>query len=191
MFQPLWFFFSSGLAWSYGMIWFSEELLLVISFLLFCFMVNQLVKVDFAEFVASRNAQTQQHVFVTAKQYLLRDLRKQKENQGAAGLVVAQAVKAFLIQSVIEVSRLEQYIQVNKLQAATASIKDMMHAEQSYVKALTIVAFSSIQACLEKELILKKKLLLADIIFKINSNINNSFITAYYGLVSVVCSKLQ
>lgn len=186
-----WFFISSGLFWSYLLVWFNDELLLIVSFLLFCLMVNQLIGVDFVEFIASRNAQVQQHVFVVSKQYILRDLRQQKENNKAAVLVAAQVVKVFLMQSVTEVLRLDNYIQINKLQAAAASVKNMINGEQTYVEGLSTVAFSSVQGCLEDELGLYRNVVLTDNIFRINSGVNNGFIPAHHVLVSMLCSKLK
>jgi len=171
-------------------IWYNEELLLVLSFLLFCFMVHFLVEVRLVEFVAERNVQTQQHAFVAAKEYLLRDLRKQKESQQVVGLIVVQVVKAFLVKSVAEVSRLKKYIQFNNLQAATASVTTIMSAEQRYVETLTTAAFSSVQSYLENELVSQNNLLLTTNLLKIYFNINNYFIPGYYGLVSVVVSKV-
>ena len=165
---------SSSLISANTLIWYNEELLLVLSFLLFCFMVHFLVEVRLVEFVAERNVQTQQHAFVAAKEYLLRDLRKQKESQQVAGLIVVQVVKAFLVKSVAEVSRLKKYIQFNNLQAATASVTTIMSAEQRYVETLTTAAFSSVQSYLENELVSQNNLLLTTNLLKIYFNINTS-----------------
>lgn len=125
-----------GFSWSYSLVWFNEESLLVLSFLIFCVLVNYLLKYSFVEFVLSRNMQFKEHAFVFAKRYAFRDLRKQKLLQQYLVVSVSQAAKIVLEGSHKELCSMYDNVISWKIDVADSILRTEVSLEQQYVLAL-------------------------------------------------------
>lgn len=165
---------TGGLLWSYSLVWLNEELVLVLSFLLFCFLVNKFLGNDYVEFVASRALQVQQHALVLAKQYMLRDLQKQKELQQALVLTLSQAAKAFLIQTVVDLSKNTDSVQNYKAKSAMSSVVDLSHKESDYVNSILASADNYVYNRLVLELSSADNTLLVNQLFKMDYNLHTA-----------------